>query len=178
MERPPKPNAASPVPTTRIALFVVVSALLVLAAVAFNRGAAGPRVGQGPAGGPAKAAQTEELTARLAEVEAEVEAAARPFLTAFFRYEVGELTPTVRATLLKTTAPEFGRQLLVSPPRRPPAGSYPPRAELGRVDATLLSPELTLAVVDGNATRAGYAQEFGFAFTLENGRWLASGVAQ
>lgn len=165
--------------TARIALFVTVSALLVVTAIFFNRGAESTDVEKEGGGGAMPAgAQERKQVARLAQADAKVEATARRFLVAFLRYEVGELTPAVRRALRATSTPEFGRQLLASSARRPPNSKFPPRAQLHRVDVTFISPEATLAVVDGAALRAGFAEEFGFVFTETPSGWRASGVAQ
>jgi hypothetical protein len=178
MRRPPEPSGISEVPTARIVLFVAVSTLLVVVAVIFNRGAGGTLTEREVSEEPPRAGRAQKLTAQLVRTEAEAEATARRFLTAFLRYEVGELTPAVRRMLLTTATPEFGDQLLASPTRRPAAGSFPPRAELRRVDVTFVSPQATLAVVDGTALRAGLPEEFGFVFSLGSSGWLASGAAE
>jgi len=171
---------ASEVPAARVVLFVLASALLIATAIAFSRGASGPDEpsGLGAASEPRAASQSGELPASLARAKSEVETAARLFLAAFLRYEVGELTPGVRRALVATTTPPFGRQLLSAPARRPPAGAFPPRAELRRIDVAFISPEATLATVEGTAVRAGFAEEFGFVFALSPRGWLASGASR
>lgn len=165
-------------PTARIVLFVVVSATLVAAAISFSRGAGWTGAEQEASGGAGPAdARAQTLAAQLAQADAEVKATARRFLAAFLRYEVGELTPALRRVLRATATPEFGRQLLAFPTRRPP-GNFPPRAELRRVDVTFVSPQATLAVVSGTALRAGRPEEFGFVFTQSASGWLASGAAE
>jgi hypothetical protein len=164
--------------TARIALFVAVAAALVLAAIVFNRGAEPTDAEREASGGAAASAQDQRRAAQLAQADAEVEATARRFLAAFLRYEVGELTPAVRRALRATTTPEFARQLLASPARRPSAGSFPPRAAVDRMNVTFISPQATLAVVDGTALRSGFPEEFGFVFTRTAPGWRASGAAQ
>ncbi|HEY8082531.1 MAG TPA: hypothetical protein VIE64_03100 [Solirubrobacterales bacterium] len=167
--------------TGRIALFLAVSALLVLASIAFSRGSdpvGTGEVARNEQGAPGASDSEQELIVRLEREQIEVERASRRFLDAFLRYEVGEQTPAVRRTLRTTATPEFARQLLASPPRRPPAGSFPPRAALSQVNVTFASSSATLVVVDGTAMRAGFPEEFGFAFTRTFSGWRASGPAE
>ncbi len=161
-----------------IALFVVASAALIAAAVLFSRGGGWTSPEVEPSGELAQAGPADDASARLARAEVEVKASARRFMAAFLRYEVGELTPAVRRDLRATTTSEFGRQLLTSPPRRPSAGGFPPHAELRELNVTFLTPQATLAVIDGASVRDGFPEEFGFAFTRSASGWLASGASQ
>lgn len=173
----PGPSHSPEVSTPRVVLFVAVSALLIAAAIGFSHGPDAP----GPPNAriePDGVAQSNRPAAQLARAERNVGVAARRFLTAFLRYEVGELTPAVRRALLATTTTQFGRQLIASPARRPTTGSFPPRAELHRMEITFLTPQATLAVIEGTALRAGFPEEFSFAFSLRASGWLASGAAR
>jgi hypothetical protein len=166
--------------TGRIALFLSICALLVLASIAFSRGSDSI----GTAEPPPSALETagtrrseQELIAQLERRQIEVEEAARRFLSAFLRYEVGDLTPTVRRTLRSTATPEFARRLF-SFPARPTIGRFPPRAVLRRLDVEFVSSEGTLARVNGTAWRAGLPEEFAFLFMLRRVGWLAIGPAE
>jgi hypothetical protein len=162
----------------RIALFIAVSAMLVLASVLFSRGSdsidTAPRSEQ-RAGGASSSEQ--ELIARLEQRQIEVEAASRRFLAAFLRYEIGDMPPPVRRALRMTTTPEFARRLF-NFPVRPAAGRFPPPAELRRLDVEFVSSTGTLALVSGTAWRAALPEEFAFLFALRPAGWLASGPAE
>jgi hypothetical protein len=161
-------------------LFLAVSALLVLASIAFSRGSDSIGTGE-PSHSKSRAAGArgveQELIDQLEQEKVEVEVAAQRFLGAFLRYEVGDLTPTVRRTLRTTATPGFARRLF-SFPTRPAAGRFPPRAVLRRLDVEFVSPQTTLARVNGTAWRAGLPEEFAFLFTLRPVGWLASGPAE
>lgn len=169
-------SSAPEASTGRIALFAAASAALIAAAILFSQGGGWTSPEVEPSGELAQPDPAHD--ARLARAEVEVKASARRFMAAFLRYEVGELTPVVRRDLRATTTLEFGRQLLASPPRRPSAGSFPPHAELRELNVTFLTPQATLAVIDGASVRAGFPEEFGFAFTRSPSGWLASGASQ
>jgi Ni/Co efflux regulator RcnB len=162
-------------------LFVAVSAALVAAAIALRQPdessrpsgvVRAPRLDRGstvPAGG---------VLAQLNRRRAEVRAAARRFLDAFLRYEVGDLSAPVRRRLRAAATRPFAKRLLRRPPRRPAAGRFPPRATLRRVDVSFVSPRATRAVVSGAALRGGLSEEFSFVLARRGGRWLASGPGE
>lgn len=163
--------------TARVALFLAASALLVGASIVFSRGSEsidteGPVHSEPIATGP-----EHELVARLEQEQLEVETAARHFVTAFLRYEVGDLSPAVRGKLRAAATPEFAH-LLLSSPVRAAVGRFPPRAVLRRLDVEFISPEGTLAMVSGTAWRARLPEEFAFLFELRSTGWLASGPAE
>lgn len=163
--------------TTRIVLFAAVSAMLVGAPVVFSRGSNSIGTEGAVHSEPVATGPEHELVARLEQEQGEVEAASRRFLTAFLRYEVGDQSPNVRATLHETATTEFARQLLGSP-TRPTVGRFPPQAVLHSLDVEFVSPEGTLALVRGTALRARLPEEFAFLFALRPSGWLASGPAE
>jgi hypothetical protein len=166
--------------TGRVALFLAASALLVLASIAFSRGSGSIGTAEPPRNGSRAAGirgAEQALIDQLEQEKAEVEVASRRFLGAFLRYEVGDLTPTVRRRLRTTATPGFARRLFNSP-ARPTVGRFPPRAVLRRLDVQFVSPKATLARVNGTAWRAGLPEEFAFLFTLRPVGWLASGPAE
>jgi hypothetical protein len=103
-----------------------------------------------------------------------VEARARRFLAAFFRYEVGELTPEVVRALRASSTPEFAMELLRSPPR-PVGGSVPPRARAGALDVVFLEDGVR-AQVNGAAYRGTRSEPISLLFERRGAAWLASGL--
>jgi hypothetical protein len=199
---------------TRTVLFLVVSAVLVAAAVALRNPPASndstgmvrvaPATGNAvvaPATGNAVVAPATgnavpptgdtvapatgnvvgsagDVIAQLNRRKAEVRVAARRFLTAFLRYEVGDLSPPVRHALRTNATRGFADRLLSYPPRRPAAGRFPPRATLQRLDIAFVSPLATRAVVSGTAGRGGLSEEFSFVLAYRGTTWLASGPGE
>jgi len=184
----------------RTVLFVLISALLVATAVAFRNppepiDATGPTGATGPTdstgvvsvpperggvvqGGDNVAESARRIVGDIQRRQAAVRAAAHRFLTAFFRYEVGELSPVVRRALRSGATGRFARRLLDDPPRAPARDRFPPQARLRRVDVAFVSPAATRAVVSGTARRGGLAEEFSFVFVRRWGTWLASGPGE
>jgi len=162
-------------------LFVAVSAVLVAAAIALRSPPDSsppsgvvrpPQVDGGPVG------SARDVVAQLNKRHTEVKAAARRFLTAFLRYEVGDLSEPVRRALRGTATRRFADRLLRQPPRRPAAGQFPPRATLRRIHIAFISPLATRAVVSGAALRGGLSEEFSFVLARRGGTWLASGPGE
>lgn len=162
-------------------LFVAVSAVLIATAIALRN-----PPDSNDSSGVVRAAQTDgnavgsarDVVAQLDRREVEVEVAAHRFLTAFLRYEVGDLSPPVRRALRTSSTRRFADRLLSFPPRRSAAGRFPPRATLQRVDIAFLSPLATRAVVSGTARRGGLSEEFSFVLTRRGATWLTSGPGQ
>jgi hypothetical protein len=112
--------------------------------------------------------------ARLQQQRLEVEASARHFLDAFFRYEVGETVPAVRGALRSTSTHGFYERLLQRPVAPVAASGFPARASLERLKVSFISSTATRALVSGTARRAGLPEEFSFIFSQGPAGWLAS----
>ena len=163
-------------------LFLAASALIVGAALLFGLAAPDPPPPSRAAGGGAAAAVSgfaapspRLLAARSALLRDEVRTAARRFLAAFGRYEVGERGAGLARALRATATPGFAARLLAAPPRAPAAGRYPPRARLGRVEVAFVALSPPRAIVSGEARRGDAPAQFSFLFELRGRRWLASG---
>lgn len=162
-------------------LFVAVSVVLVATAIAL-------RNPSDPTGTPTEAHTApansgaigfaQDVVAQLDRRQAEAKVAARRFLTAFLRYEVGDLSVTVRRALRAASTRRFANQLLSHPPRRSAGGRFPPRATLQRIDVAFVSPLATRAVVSGSALRSGLPEELSFVLARHGTRWLVSGPGQ
>jgi len=165
----------------RTMLFVAVSAALVAAAIALRHPAESSRpsgVVRAPQLDRGAAVPARDVVLRLNRRHAEVRAAARRFLTAFLRYEVGDVSAQVRRTIRGAATQPFARRLLRRPPRRPATGSFPPRATLRSVYISFVSPRATRAVASGSALRGGLSEEFSFVLARHGGKWLASGPGE
>jgi len=99
---------------------------------------------------------------------------ARRFLRAFFQYEEGELSHSVRPALRAGATEEFGAELLRAPPRL--HGGLP-AARIARLYIKEASWRPAIAVVGGVARRGGRSERFSFLFASPAGRWLAGGPA-
>lgn len=162
----------------RPALFFAAAAAIVAAALLFGLAAPDPPPPPAPAAGAAggfAAPSPRLLAARSALLRDRVRAAARRFLAAFTRYEVGERGPGVARALRANATPGFAARLLAAPPRAPAAGRYPPRARPGRIEVAFVALSPPRAIVSGEARRAGAPAQFSFLFELHGGRWLAAG---
>ncbi len=166
----------------RVALFALVCAALIGAALAFGSGGeqlANPAP-QPPGGGTATVARSRARVAverNEMGLEREVRAAARRFLAAFLRYEVGEIGPGVKRTLRHAATPRFAAELLAGPPA-PPSGGFPPRVALGPVAVAFVSAIPPRAVISGAARRGGAPEQFSFVFERRRRSWLASAPGQ
>ena len=162
----------------RLGLFCVVCAVLLAAAIGFAGGGHSPA----PARLPAKpevvpaAPPPRSAAGGAAGLRATLGGEARRFLSAFFRYEVGELGPGVRRTLRANATPGFAAELLSVPPRRPP--SAPAAALPGQLAIAVASLSPPRAVVSGTARRGSEAEDFSFVFEAVDGAWLASGPGE
>jgi hypothetical protein len=167
--------AAKPKPV----LFVLVSILLVSSGVVFSRLGSSSEAGTDSAGGTARVgvAEAGRVALETARLRARVDQAARRFVPAFLRYEVGDIDAGVRRALRATATAEFAANLLAVPPR-PPAGGFPPRARLQRL-AVRFSPSAAFhAFVEGTSLRGGAPERFSFEFEYGEGVWRASGVTE
>ncbi|HWW67495.1 MAG TPA: hypothetical protein VNY83_05880 [Solirubrobacterales bacterium] len=164
----------------RLVLFCLACAALAAAAIGFAGGGQPPAPAPPPArSGVAPAAPLAPQPAASSEaagLRATLGHAARRFLAAFFRYEIGELGPGVRRALRAAATPGFAAELLVGPPRRPPPGI--PAAVPGRLTIAVASLSPPRALVSGAARRGGQAEQFSFVFEAVDGAWLASGPGE
>jgi hypothetical protein len=103
--------------------------------------------------------------------------AARRFMAAFLRYEVGDAPPSVLAELRAASTEELAAQLFLAPPR-PTATDMPRRARLIGLEVSLPGGAAPEALVSGALRREGSIEAFAFLFEREGQRWLASGVEE
>lgn len=106
-----------------------------------------------------------------------VAAAARSFLAAFLRYEVGEAGSAVRRALRAAATEEFTTMLLATPPRAGAAG-LPARARLASLEVSLSAGAAPRAVASGRLRRGAGTEGFAFFFERRATGWLAAGVAE
>lgn len=163
--------------SARLLLFCLAAALLLVSPFAFSSGDApgGPRpseVAEAPRVDPQPLRPLPDRSADLSRLRG----AARNFLTAFLRYEVGDLAPTVRRELHRNTAPGFLRELLARRAAPHPAASAP--ARIARLRITLLSSAPGRALLTGSARRAGHLEQFSFLFEAHRGLWRAVGPGE
>lgn len=159
----------------RFVAFCAACAALFAAALGFAGGAQPPAPLLVPARSGAQPAES-PAPGGAPGLRAAVDRAARGFLAAFFRYEVGELGPGVRAALRAAATPGFVAELLAAPPRRPP-GRAPP-AVLGRLSIAVVSVAPPRALISGSARRGRRPEPFSFLFEARDGAWLASGPGE
>jgi hypothetical protein len=169
----------------RVGLFLAISTAIVAVGLLFALTAPDPpSTTQAPAGEAVGAAlrfaapSPRLLAARSARLRSRLRAVARRFLSAFLRYEVGDLDPQVRATLRDAATPGFAARLLAAPPRPPAPGSFPPPARLRRIEVAFVALAPPRAILSGEALRSDAPAQFSFLFELRGGRWLASGAGQ
>lgn len=162
----------------RLVLFAVAAATIVAAALAFGFAAPDSRPEAGAEAKREVLPLSPGAVLRPRAERRELRAAARRFLAAFFRYEVGDLAPKVKGALGETATRRFAAQLLAAPPRAPAAGRFPPRARLGRIALSFVSLTPPRAVVSGAALRGGRPEQFSFLFERRGSAWLASGPGQ
>jgi hypothetical protein len=154
-------------------LLLFLAALLLLAALSFSRGAGPPEPSRSdapidlhPLGQPTQApSPSTGLHHRASR-----------FLTAFLRYEVGDLSQPVIRGLHRSTDSRFGAELLARPPRRAPAGAAP--ARIGALRIALLSQRPARALLSGTAWRRGQIEQFSFLFEKSRGAWRVVGVGE
>lgn len=115
---------------------------------------------------------------RMRQLRREVKRSARRFLSAFFRYEVGETAPSVRRALRASATPRFAAGLLTAAPRAPGSGEFPTPARLGRIEIAFVSVLPPRAVVSGVARRRGGSERFSFLFEHRLRAWLADGAGE
>lgn len=164
-----------PVPA-RIAVFALASAGLIAFALALAPAGSAPPAPSSPAPPATVAVPDSELIAVAERRKARLDRAARTFISAFLRYEVGDLPVAVARSLDHLTTAEFRHYLLASPPRRPSRGHS--RAQIVEVETAFLSPAAARALVRGVARRPDGPEELSFVFVLRGGRWLAAGAAE
>lgn len=166
---------------SRVVLFALVCAALLGSALAFGlsgndlgdpASASHRRGGEGTA-----AAATAAFAERSQHLHREVRAAARSFVAAFLRYEVGELGAGVTSTLRAFATASFSRELLANRPQ-PTAGEFPRSAALGQIAVAFVSAIPPRAVISGSARRGRSSEQFSFVFERRGRDWLASGPGQ
>lgn len=113
------------------------------------------------------------------------EPVARRFFAAYSLYEIGRLDASVRRELTATADADLAAELLAEPPRLPPGGKRPPRAELGRRLQLVPGPqetsqeELTSIELVGDVTRAGEGTVLlAIAMELDGRRWRVTGLGR
>lgn len=159
----------------RIAVFVLVSAGLIALAVALAPS------GPAPASRPSTAASATapvpgaDLLATAEPRKARLDRAATAFISAFLRYEVGDLPASVSRSLGRLTTASFGRYLLGARPRQLGGREL---ARIVKVETAFLDPAADRALVRGVARRADGPEELSFVFVLRGGRWLAARAAE
>jgi hypothetical protein len=99
---------------------------------------------------------------------------ARRFLSAFLRYEGGELRQSVSRALRAWATKDFASELLDAPPR---VHGRLPAARIDRLFIKEASWKPAIAVVGGVARRGQLSERFSFLFARSGGRWLAGGPA-
>jgi len=99
---------------------------------------------------------------------------ARQFVSAFLKYEGGELSGSVRGALRAWASKHFASELLAAPPR---LHIRLGRARIDRLFIKEASWAPALAVVGGVARRGQRSERFSFLFARSGGRWLAGGPA-
>ena len=142
------------VSAARLVAFVAIAVALIAVALALGRAPAGhdrPPPDHGAVGGLSPSAL--RAVDRARRHEADLRVAGMRFLAAFLRYEVGELTSTVRARLQAGAAPDFAAQLLASRPR-PPAEGFPPAAVLSQLARRALAGDAAARGAVGQRTKA------------------------
>jgi hypothetical protein len=119
------------------------------------------------------------LARSLAGERLRVRSAARRFLEAFFSYELGDLSASVRVRLRGYATPDFSATLLAAAPRLTAVGMARARARLGALEVTFLGTSSPpSALVQGTAIRAGRAEPLSFRFERGARGWLAAGIGQ
>jgi hypothetical protein len=97
------------------------------------------------------------------------------FLRVFLRYEVGDLSPEVRAGITEHAAPRLARPLLAQPPRPPDSGRSPPPARVVKVDGVEAAARGGFDVIT-LIERAGEPTPLVVTVEPRRGRWLATAV--
>lgn len=157
-------------------LFGAVALILVCCGIALSLG--GNDLAKAPEAGTADVLGGEEPSLGAGSTEdekritGEVETAARGFLGAFLRYEVGQLSPAVARGLRASATPSFASELLMQPPGRA-APRMRVEARLGSIEVTFLSAVPPQALITGIAHRGGFSERFSFVLERRGLAWLA-----
>ena len=160
----------------RMVAFALVSAGLIALALALTPSGSTPAPAPAPRRTPtADAAPASQLIATGGRRKARLDRAARTFIAAFLRYEVGDLSSSVVRPLNRLTTSAFGRYLLEAPPRQLGKREL---ARIVEVEAAFLDPAADRALIRGVARRADGPEELSFVFILRGGRWLAVRAAE
>jgi hypothetical protein len=158
-------------------LFVAVCVALIGFAVLLGRSPDPP--GEPPKPSPPTAERTpgSGALAHARREEARLRAAGRRFVSAFLRYEVGDLSRRDAASIRLGATAAFARELAAAPPRHLDR-TAPEAARIERIDISFLSGSARRALLSGVASRPDGPEEFSFLFALRSGRWLAIGAAE
>jgi hypothetical protein len=100
---------------------------------------------------------------------------AHAFAAAFVRYEVGRLTPSVKAQLRGSATAAFASQLLGAPPSTPPGTASPRPATVVSV-APSAAPGAGSATVAVTLSRDGRLDPLTLALTKSSTGWLVSAL--
>jgi hypothetical protein len=160
-----------------IGLFLAVSLVLISVAVLSARLRNAGETPPPPAAWSFVAPSTPSI-ARLDAVgreEARLRDAGRRFISAFLRYEVGDMSPRVRSSLLASGTSAFARELEGAPVR---GIGHHSAARIDRLDVTFLNTSAQRALLSGVARRPDGPEEFSFLFGRRDGRWLVLGAAE
>jgi hypothetical protein len=111
---------------------------------------------------------------RPAGAHAAAKAHALSFLDAFFRYEVGDLSPAVRSAIEERADGKLARALIAQPPR-PPRGGAPPEARVVEVDGVEPAPGGGFDVIV-LVERDGSRSPMVVTVERRGARWLATAV--
>lgn len=106
---------------------------------------------------------------------AEAEPVVDRFLSAFGDYELGRLTPEVRADIRATATRDFARELLAEPPRIPLGEADPVRAEVVKVEI-YLAPDASEGTANATLERRGSRTRTTFLLRRRDGGWRVSGL--
>jgi hypothetical protein len=158
-------------------LFCICSGLLVLVALSVPRdGGSGGSRGADSGPGPQMSLQPLRVPSATHRAPLSLRHAARRFLSAFLKYEVGDLSQAARQALRANASAGFAAELLAQPPRDVHASS--PRAQISRLRIVVLSRVPGRALVSGSALRGRRPEQFSFLFEARRGAWRAVGPGE
>jgi hypothetical protein len=155
-------------PTARFVLFAASCAALLAVALGGEGGAR-----RRP---PEAVAERTSPARERAELRDDIAPAARAFLAAYLRYEVGDRSARTRASLRAHATGRFAGYLLAATPRAPV--SILRRARIVALHVVPVSLFPPRAAVTGSATRPAGPEQLSFLFECRSGRWLAAAAGQ
>lgn len=154
------------------AVAVLIAVAVLLARAPHPRGVPPARATPSPALAPSFA-----LLDGARREEARLRAAGRRFVSAFLRFEVGDLSPQVTQRLRSSATAAFARDLEAAPARRL-ARRPAEAARIERLEVSFLTASADRGLLSGFARRPDGPEEFSFLFALRGARWLALGAAE